>query len=95
MNPRQLYASQSTNRAERLRKRAEAFCQAFLESKAPADVLDEHFVADKPKITEHGPIWTAERLPFLGQTFEGRKECLNYFSLLGGRTVGLASFHMR
>ena len=45
-------------------------------------MLDDHFTPHNPKITEHGPSWAKERLPFLGKTFTGREECLQYFSLL-------------
>jgi hypothetical protein len=67
-----------------LQDRASAFCNAFLDlaSNPPEKLLDEHFTAASPKITEHGPHWANERLPFLGKTFAGQDACRRYFSLL-------------
>ncbi|KAK5172004.1 uncharacterized protein LTR77_003641 [Saxophila tyrrhenica] len=67
-----------------LQDRALAFCSAFLDlpNNPPDKLLSEHFVTDGPKITEHGPEWANKRLPFLGRTFSGGDECLEYFSLL-------------
>jgi hypothetical protein len=44
--------------------------------------LRTFFVADSPKITEHGPSWARKKLPFLGQTFEGHDGCMKYFESL-------------
>ena len=80
-------------RSSLLRSKTYAFCQAFLESKKPSDILDTYFTP-RPQITEHGPSWAISRLPFLGRTFHGRKNsghssadsssstCDDYFSLL-------------
>ena len=67
-----------------LKQRIQDFCSAFLDlpNNPPAKILDDHFTSDNPKITEHGPQWANKRLPFLGRTFTGRDECLNYFALL-------------
>ncbi|MCJ1286038.1 hypothetical protein MMC26_005380 [Xylographa opegraphella] len=87
-------------RSSLLRLNSYAFCQAFLESKQPSEILDTHFTS-RPKITEHGPLWATSRLPFLGRTFRGRKDgghastdsssstCDDYFSLL----ASTLSFH--
>jgi len=40
------------------------------------------FVAESPKITEHGPGWARKKLPFLGQTFQGHDGCMQYFEHL-------------
>lgn len=79
--------------------RARAFCADFAskELPSPEDILEKHFVHDygpsgegaptgtatRPRITEHGPPFARERLPFVGRTFEGRDECLEFFKLLG------------
>lgn len=67
-----------------LKHRTQAFCAAFLDlaNNPPEKILNEHFGADEPKITEHGPEWANKRLPFLGKTFTGRDEFLKYFQLL-------------
>jgi len=87
-------------RSSLLRSRTHAFCQAFLESKPPSEILDTHFTSS-PKITEHGPSWATSRLPFLGRSFHRRKgsghssietsstTCDDYFSLL----ASTLSFH--
>ncbi|KAI9866467.1 MAG: hypothetical protein M1813_001017 [Trichoglossum hirsutum] len=82
------------SRSQLLRSRAYAFCNAFLESTPPTQILDQFFIAC-PRITEHGPAWAGDRLPFLGKTFTGRREqqfspsstCDDYFSLLGQTLV--------
>jgi hypothetical protein len=84
----------SISRTQLLRSRASAFCNAFLESFPPTQILDQFFIAC-PRITEHGPAWASDRLPFLGKTFTGRREqqlsqsstCDDYFSLLGETLV--------
>ncbi|KAF2705396.1 hypothetical protein K504DRAFT_494283 [Pleomassaria siparia CBS 279.74] len=77
--------------------RTHAFCAALLSSSsspsppAPADLVgayfsssDRHAVAPPaPRITEHGPSWASERLPFLGKTFSGPESCIEYFEVLG------------
>ena len=65
---------------ELIRNMAHDFCQALI-TKPPNEILDKYMVSE-PKITEHGPEWARERLPFLGKTFEGRKGCDRYFELL-------------
>ena len=65
-------------RGELLRGRAVSFCKAFMNGQSPLEILDGHFVGpdtDRPRITEHGPVWAGERLPFLGRTFVGRRRC--------------------
>ena len=70
------------SRAALLRNSAITFCTAFTTNKSPENILIDHFAAHDPKITEHGPLWAASRLPFLGHTFTGKKMCLQYFDLL-------------
>jgi len=72
-----------TRRAQ-LRERAQAFCAAFLDlsSNPPSKILSTHFTPGNPRITEHGPEQASAKLPFLGQTFHGTEQCLEYFSLL-------------
>jgi hypothetical protein len=73
-----------TSRKEELGLRSYAFCQALLDPQLdPARLIATRFVDAEPKITEHGPPWCRERLPFLAKTFVGREGCLEYFRLLG------------
>ncbi|KAK4508184.1 hypothetical protein PRZ48_001922 [Zasmidium cellare] len=67
-----------------LKTRTKAFCAAFLDlpSNPPQKLLQEHFTPTQPCITEHGPSWASSCLPFLGRTFTGVNECLQYFDLL-------------
>lgn len=67
-------------RKELMRRKAYDFCQALMQ-KSPEEVL-EIYMTSNSKITEHGPEWAAERLPFLGKTFEGKSECARYFKVL-------------
>ena len=82
-----------------MRDTAEAFCKAFIAGKPPSETLDKYFTPDAT-IHEHGPIWAAERLPFLGTTFQGRSSqkfdnaslkytCDDYYDLL----TSVLSFH--
>ena len=75
------------SRAALLRNSAVAFANAFTTSKPPAQIVADHFIpsapSQSPRITEHGPAWAQSRLPFLGTTFTGEKQCLRYFELLG------------
>jgi hypothetical protein len=76
--------SSPNSRYSLLQHRADAFCQTFMNLKDnPVEqILNEHFTRNGPKITEHGPSWANKRLPFLGRTFEGRDQCIEYFKLL-------------
>lgn len=85
--------------AESLRATAEGFCKAFVAGSSPQDILDAFFASD-PKITEHGPSWAQNRLPFLGATFSGRRAhgsennpsgttCDDYYDIL----ASTLSFH--
>ena len=67
-----------------LRNRAQSFCAAFLDlaNNPPEKILDEHFTANNPKITEHGPVWAQDHLPFFSKTFTGRDGCSEHFKLL-------------
>ena len=67
-------------RYELIQKTAYDFCQA-LSQKSPVDLLEKYMTLN-PKITEHGPEWALERLPFLGKTFEGKIGCTRYFKVL-------------
>ena len=92
----------ATSRADLLRSTAESFCKAFVSGASPTEMLDIYFTSN-PSITEHGPLWAAERLPFLGKTFWGRRQqnslsspapssgstCDDYYDLL----TSTLSFH--
>lgn len=71
-------------RSSLIRQRTQAFCKAFLDlpNNSPNKILADHFTSNNPKITEHGPSWATKRLPFLGKTFTGKDQCLDYFKLL-------------
>ena len=82
---------------ERLREAAEGFCSAFVAGEPPPNILDKFFTRNA-KILEHGPSWARRRLPFLGQTFQGRKAgsgnddaltCDRYYEIL----TSILSFH--
>ena len=72
-----------------IRTSAHSFCQAFISGTKPAEILSTIFTSS-PSITEHGPSWARTRLPFVGQTFHGRRNpsseakdtCDDYFELL-------------
>jgi len=67
-----------------LRKCAHAFCMALQSSEFNAhSFVQTFFVPDGASIIEHGPGWARKKLPFLGQTFEGREGCVQYFERLG------------
>ncbi|KAI9698228.1 MAG: hypothetical protein M1836_004230 [Candelina mexicana] len=77
-------------RSHLVRSKAQSFCSAFLKGTSPTETLDTFFTSS-PKITEHGPSWATSRLPFLGKTFQGRRQhssstggstCDDYFDLL-------------
>lgn len=63
----------SDSRADIMRSTAESFCKAFVSGTVPTEMLDRYFNSN-PQIHEHGPAWATERLPFLGKTFEGRRQ---------------------
>ena len=67
-------------RNELIRRKAYDFCQALIQKSS--EELLELYMTSNPKITEHGPEWASERLPFLGKTFEGKSECARYFKVL-------------
>ena len=89
----------SNNRAAQIKSTSESFCKAFISgAAAPTEILDKYFTANA-KICEHGPSWAATRLPFLGKTFQGRRQqnssnnngstCDDYYDLLSSTL----SFH--
>lgn len=88
----------ATSRADLLRSTAESFCKAFVSGASPTEILDRYFTANA-SILEHGPSWAAERLPFLGRIFQGRRydgyttksrsTCDDYYDLL----TSTLSFH--
>ncbi len=88
----------AASRTDLLRSTAESFCKAFVSGTSPTEILDNYFTLNA-SITEHGPSWAAERLPFLGQTFRGRRQrdsahssgstCDDYYDLL----TSTLSFH--
>ncbi|KAL9129281.1 MAG: hypothetical protein Q9217_002228 [Psora testacea] len=75
--------------AGRMRNTAYHFCESFAGGLAGPECLNRYFTPN-PKITEHGPLWATTRLPFLGITFEGRREqngptrrtCDDYYDFL-------------
>ena len=77
----------TTNRADIMRSTAESFCSAFVSGSAPTEMLNKFFTSN-PTIHEHGPSWATERLPFLGKTFQGRRQSasLNGSSSTTGNT---------
>ncbi|EKG19299.1 hypothetical protein MPH_03162 [Macrophomina phaseolina MS6] len=57
-----------------LRTVAKEFSSAFVSgSTPPSELLAEYFVAEDPRIIEHGPEWAQKRLPFVGRLFRGRR----------------------
>lgn len=64
-----------------LRKVTSEFCAALL-SPPPLDELLSQYFSANPKITEHGPEWARDRLPFLAKTFTGKDGCEEYFKLM-------------
>lgn len=66
----------AASRADLLRSTAVSFCNAFASGTSPTEMLDTYFTSDS-SITEHGPAWAAERLPFLAKTFKGRRQSSN------------------
>lgn len=88
----------AASRADLLRSTAESFCKAFVSGISPTEILDDYFTLNA-SITEHGPSWATERLPFLGRTFQGRRQrdsahsngstCDDYYNLL----TSTLSFH--
>ena len=73
-----------------MRSTALNFCRSFGAGLSGPECLDKFFTPS-PKITEHGPHWANERLPFLARTFVGRRHseakgttstCDDYYHLL-------------
>lgn len=90
----------TTSRSATLRSVAQEFSNAFVSgSLPPPELLEKYFVANDPRIIEHGPEWAQKRLPFVGKLFRGRRSstmttnganttadkitCDDYFDLLG------------
>ena len=65
-----------------LQSNVRRFCADLVVPVPPPKLLSQHFRPDGPKITEHGPSWASARLPFLGKTFTGTEECIEYFDVL-------------
>ena len=87
------HSTKTSSKADVLRYSVQSFCEALLGGATPPpQMLDMHFTCDA-KIVEHGQTWVAERLPFIGKTFRGRRctldekakdeTCDEYFDLLG------------
>ena len=85
-------SSTTLSKAERMRSTALDFCRSFGAGLSGPECLDKFFTPN-PKITEHGPHWANERLPFLARTFTGRRHgqpkeegstttCDDYYDLL-------------
>lgn len=64
-----------------LRAVTHGFCQALISPPPPKELLARYF-SSEPKITEHGPEWSRERLPFLAKTFKGKEGCEEYFQIM-------------
>ena len=86
-------------RDESLRATANGFCNAFVAGTPPTEILDKFFTSSA-RITEHGPSWAKDHLPFLSTTFSGRRHldtvgathgttCDDYYDLL----ASTLSFH--
>lgn len=73
----------ASTKNDALRKITTEFCAALLSPPPLPELLSQYF-SDNPKITEHGPEWARERLPFLAKTFTGKNGCEEYFKLMGG-----------
>jgi hypothetical protein len=73
-------------RSDILRWKTYDFCQALLTPpENPQTLLQQYFIPKGAKITEHGPQWCIDRLPFLAKTFKelsGDDSCETYFKLL-------------
>ncbi|KAF2096440.1 hypothetical protein NA57DRAFT_58355 [Rhizodiscina lignyota] len=74
-------APEPNSRSSIIRNTCHSFCQSLIHSPNPPQLIDQHFSLS-PSITEHGPIWANERLPFLGKTFTTKDGCLEYFDVL-------------
>ena len=82
-------ATSQAAKADRMRNTALSFCRAFGAGVSGPECLDKYFTSD-PTITEHGPHFATERLPFLATTFRGRRRpgqskaetCDDYYDLL-------------
>jgi hypothetical protein len=60
-------------RSRSIRMNVKQFCDMFVSGAEPLNILQTCFVSDNPCITEHGPSWANEHLPYLGRTFHGRR----------------------
>lgn len=85
--------SAKERRSDLLRRKSHEFCQALL---APPEIpltqlIQRYFISNGANITEHGPEWCIDRLPFLAKTFRGISgdgSCETYFQLLS-QTLGM------
>ncbi|KAF2436661.1 hypothetical protein EJ08DRAFT_684907 [Tothia fuscella] len=71
--------------ASLLSSKSHSFCQALISPPSPTTLISKYFTPSSPKITEHGPKWCRDRLPFLAKTFTGTSgpdSCETYFELL-------------
>ncbi|KAE9967985.1 hypothetical protein BLS_006079 [Venturia inaequalis] len=78
--------STKERRSDLLRRKSHEFCQALVTSpENPLNLIQRYFIPEGAKITEHGPQWCTDRLPFLAKTFReisGDDSCETYFKLL-------------
>nr|XP_023896324.1 uncharacterized protein LOC112008222 [Quercus suber] len=58
-------------RTDVLRNSLKDFCHHFLAGSSPELLLASCFVPDSPRITEHGPRWAAQKLPYLNTNWAG------------------------
>jgi hypothetical protein len=70
-----------SSRRTLLLETSSSFCASLIDPPPPKTLLSKYF-SSHPRITEHGPSWAQSRLPFLGKTFSGLEECMQYFELL-------------
>ncbi|KAF2214036.1 hypothetical protein CERZMDRAFT_38463 [Cercospora zeae-maydis SCOH1-5] len=71
----------TTDRASKLIATSHAFAKALETPLSPEDLLSKFFTSS-PKITEHGPAWARNRLPFIAKTYFGPDEFVEYFKTL-------------
>ncbi len=70
-----------SSRTALLLETSSSFCGSLFTPPPPKALLSKYF-SFRPRITEHGRAWAQSRLPFLGKTFSGLDECMQYFELL-------------
>lgn len=73
----------SKSRKDLLRAQSHGFCHALIDAKPDIEkIITNYFTPSNARITEHGPEWARDRLPFLVKTFSGKDGILDYFKEL-------------